>query len=122
MDKNRYSLIVAGAGFSGVAAAVTAARQGLNVLLIEQGNCAGGAAANCLVNPFMPYWTKIDGKTQNLSAGFFTEIINELKAAKSRNVLSLIEVKCSIGARADLDRPTITTIENKENFAKYLSE
>lgn len=83
MDKNRYSLIVAGAGFSGVAAAVTAARQGLNVLLIEQGNCAGGAAANCLVNPFMPYWTKIDGKTQNLSAGFFTEIINELKAAKA---------------------------------------
>ncbi len=40
----------------------------------------------------------------------------ELNKAKVKNELSLIEVKCSIGARADLGRPTTTALENKENF------
>ena len=44
----------------------------------------------------------------------------ELKAAKARNELSLIEVKCSIGARNDLGRPTTTALENKQNFMEYL--
>ena len=51
----QYDLIVAGGGFSGAAAAIAAARRGMNVLLIEKGNCFGGAAVNCLVNPFMYY-------------------------------------------------------------------
>ena len=38
----------------------------------------------------------------------------ELEAAKLRNELILIEVKCSTGARADLGRPTTTSRENKE--------
>ena len=50
----------------------------------------------------------------------FESLDDELKKAKSRNELSLIEVKCSIGARADLGRPTTTAIENKENFMRYL--
>lgn len=50
----------------------------------------------------------------------FEGLDDELKKAKSRNELSLIEVKCSIGARADLGRPTTTAIENKENFMRYL--
>ena len=44
----------------------------------------------------------------------------ELEAAKNRNELSLIEVKCSIGARDDLGRPTTTALENKQNFMEYL--
>ena len=43
-----------------------------------------------------------------------------LEEAKSRNELSLIEVKCSIGARDDLGRPTTTAMENKQNFMEYL--
>lgn len=50
----------------------------------------------------------------------FEKLDEELKYAKERNELSLIEVKCSIGAREDLGRPTTTAIENKENFMKYL--
>ena len=53
-------------------------------------------------------------------ADSFESLDRELKAAKDRNSLSLIEVKCSIGARADLGRPTTTAIENKENFMRYL--
>ncbi len=44
----------------------------------------------------------------------------ELEAAKARNELSMIEVKCSIGARDDLGRPTTTALENKQNFMEYL--
>ena len=52
-----YDIIVAGGGFAGVGAAVAAARMGRSVLLIEEKGCLGGAAANSLVLPFMPYYT-----------------------------------------------------------------
>ena len=45
-----------------------------------------------------------------------------LDVAKEANALSFIEVKSSIGARADLGRPTTTAIENKNNFMSYLKE
>lgn len=50
----------------------------------------------------------------------FDDLDQELEAAKRKNELSLIEVKCSIGAREDLGRPTTTAIENKQNFMEYL--
>lgn len=50
----------------------------------------------------------------------FDDLDRELELAKGRNELSLIEVKCSIGARDDLGRPTTTAIENKQNFMEYL--
>ena len=52
----------------------------------------------------------------------FDDLDRELETAKTRNELSLIEVKCSIGARDDLGRPTTTAIENKEGFMEYLKE
>lgn len=51
----------------------------------------------------------------------FDDLDRELAAAKHRNELSLIEAKCSIGAREDLGRPTTTALENKRNFMEYLS-
>lgn len=50
----------------------------------------------------------------------FEKLDQELAAAKEREMLSFIEVKCSIGAREDLGRPTTTAGENKENFMEYL--
>ena len=40
-----YDVIVVGGGFSGAAAAIAAAREGVTVLLNEKANCLGGAAA-----------------------------------------------------------------------------
>ncbi len=51
----------------------------------------------------------------------FEALDRELEAAKSRNELSLIEVKCSIGAREDLGRPTTTALENKQSFMGYIA-
>ena len=75
----KYDVAVIGGGFSGVAAALAAAREGASVLLVEKGNCLGGAAAHCLVNPFMYYSTKIDGVRRDLAAGLFTTIHNKMQ-------------------------------------------
>ena len=50
----------------------------------------------------------------------FADLDRELEIAKGRGELGLIEVKCSIGAREDLGRPTTSALENKENFMEYL--
>ncbi len=50
----------------------------------------------------------------------FEDLDKELEVAKGRNELSLIEVKCSIGARENLGRPTTTAHDNKQNFMEYL--
>ena len=49
----------------------------------------------------------------------FGDLERELKKARKRKKLSLIEVKCAIGSRQNLGRPT-TAIENKEKFMEYL--
>ena len=46
----------------------------------------------------------------------------ELLKAKAREGLSFIEVKCALGARSDLGRPTTTPSENKEAFMDHLRE
>ena len=45
-----------------------------------------------------------------------------LQEAKSSDSLCLIEVRCAIGARNDLGRPTTTALENKISFMKFLKE
>ena len=77
-----FDVIVVGGGLTGTAAAIASARQGMNVLLIEQSGFLAGAAGNCLVNPFMPYSTRMDvngeKKEVALSAGLFREITDRL--------------------------------------------
>lgn len=46
----------------------------------------------------------------------YKKLNRELRQAKEREGLSFIEVKCSIGARDNLGRPTTTAKENKENL------
>ena len=52
----------------------------------------------------------------------FDDLDKELKLAKKRAELSLIEVKCSIGARDDLGRPTTTAVQNKIAFMQELNK
>ncbi len=49
--------------------------------------------------------------------GDLDRILNEVKEKKE---LTFIEVKCGIGSRADLGRPTTTAIENKNAFMASL--
>lgn len=53
-EKRHYDVIVCGGGVAGVAAAVTAAKQGFSTLLIEKSNILGGLATLGRINLFVP--------------------------------------------------------------------
>ena len=81
-----YDVIVVGGGFTGCAAAVSAARLGKKTLILEASGFLGGAASNCLIFPLMPYSTSVtdsDGnkKRHYLSRGFLAEIVGDLQAS-----------------------------------------
>lgn len=50
----------------------------------------------------------------------FENLDKEIYTVKNKNELCLIEVKCAIGARDDLGRPTTTPIDNKTSFMNNL--
>ncbi|WP_448377272.1 FAD-dependent oxidoreductase [Fervidobacterium sp.] len=70
-----YDVAIFGGGIAGVSAAVTAAREGKNVILIEQSTVIGGNATGGLVNPFMRFWLN----NEILCGTFFKELLEELR-------------------------------------------
>jgi len=52
--KKKYDVIVCGGGVAGVAAAVSAAKNGLSTLLLEKSNILGGLGTLGLINLFVP--------------------------------------------------------------------
>lgn len=70
----------------------------------------------------LPAVARACGYPYAASVNNFNDLDKELSNAKTRNELCLIEVKCSIGARDNLGRPTTTALENKQNFMDYLNE
>ena len=77
INVKKYNLIVVGGGIAGVAAAVSAAREGISVLLIEQSGSLGGELSNALVYPFMKHF--MYGGKRMLSDGIFTEMKKRFK-------------------------------------------
>lgn len=69
-------LLVVGGGPSGVCAAIAAARMGVKVMIIEQGNCLGGMATRGLVGPFMTCYDRYG--EQMIIKGIFEEIVDRL--------------------------------------------
>ena len=67
-------IVIAGAGPSGISAALAAARQGFKVLLLEQTGALGGMATSGLVPMFAP---SSDG-IRVLYGGIFPEIHEEM--------------------------------------------
>ena len=62
----KYDIIVAGSGPSGISAAVSAARKGVKVLMIEYGNSVGGISTSGLMSHF----------TGNVGSRLYDEILS----------------------------------------------
>ena len=69
----------------------------------------------------LPAVARACGYPSAVSVDTFEALDAALAEAKARRGLSFIEVKSSIGARADLGRPTTTAIENKRAFMAHLA-
>ena len=82
--KNKYELIVIGGGFAGVGAAIAAARQGVDVLLVDKNGYLSGSASMSYVNPFMGEFRikTEEGGERNfvVNAGIFEEIRQDLNS------------------------------------------
>ena len=70
-------VVVCGGGPAGLCAAVAAAQEGADTLLIERYGFLGGMATAGLINPFMPYYTG----GEQIIEGLFQQIIDRLDAA-----------------------------------------
>ena len=68
----------------------------------------------------IPAIAKACGYAHAATAATAEELDAALAEAKERGALCLIEVKCAIGARPDLGRPTTTPQENKRAFMDRL--
>lgn len=73
-------IVVIGGGPSGVCAAISAARMGLKVLIVEQGGCFGGMATRGLVGPFMTCYDRTGERM--ILKGLFSEIVDRLVERK----------------------------------------
>ena len=71
-----YDIIIAGGGTAGIAAAISAAKTGLNVLVVEKNSFLGGSMTGALVMPMMKNMLKTG---ENLSGNIVTEIMQELE-------------------------------------------
>lgn len=129
--KEKYDLIVCGGGFAGTAAAIAAARSGIDVLLIEKSGFLSGTAGNCLINPFMPFYTNINGSKTDLSAGLFSEILSKLTALEGLHKngltfnLELLKLVLDRMARESgvtvLFHTYITGLEKEDRYIRSIS-
>ncbi len=74
--RDKYDVFVAGGGSAGIAAAVTASRQGVRVFLAEAHSCFGGMATAGLVPVFMQFGDGVNF----LAGGFGQEIYDKMLA------------------------------------------
>ena len=78
MEQIRKDVVVVGGGPGGFAAAVTAARAGAKVLLVERNGYLGGQLGSGL--PFLAFW---DLKKRQVIAGIAEEYVERLEKAKA---------------------------------------
>ncbi|MBN2570833.1 MAG: FAD-dependent oxidoreductase [Ignavibacteriales bacterium] len=73
--KNKYDVIVAGAGIAGICAAIKSQKLGAETLLIERYSFLGGMSSAGMVTPLMKYWFK----DKILVKGVFEDLQNEMR-------------------------------------------
>lgn len=74
--RHRVDVLVAGGGPAGMAAAVTAARQGRQVMLIEGQNCLGGSGTAGMLPVFMAFGDSV----HFYAGGFGREVYDRMEA------------------------------------------
>ena len=79
--KEAYDLVVCGGGFAGFSTAYSAAREGLQVIIIERNGSLGGVGTDGLVNHILGERYYENGEAKTCVAGLFAEIEKNLLQA-----------------------------------------
>ncbi len=93
----------------------------IHVLLNNNAHESVGGMPTAAGSVDLPAVAKACGYPHVLTARTAAELETALRDAKECRELSFLEVKCAIGARADLGRPTTSAIENKNAFMSFLN-
>lgn len=104
--------------------AVLGARKPANIVHIVINNGAHetvGGQPTAMADVDLVAIAKGCGYPNAVSVDNFADLDSALAAAKEKNELSFIEVKCAIGARENLGRPTTTAQQNKVSFMEFLN-
>ncbi len=107
------------------AMAVLGARKPKNLVHIVINNGAHetvGGQPTAMASVDLVMVAKGCGYPYAVSVDSFEALDRELAAARQEKGLRLLEVKCAMGAREDLGRPTTTAKENKEAFMARLKK
>ncbi len=81
--KTNYDLIIIGAGPAGIAAALAAARSGIDTLLVERYGCVGGGMTSMYIRPFLGSVTNINiGREIEQNVNVYCDRMSNVEAAK----------------------------------------
>ncbi len=106
--RENYDVIVVGGGIAGVSAAVTAARKGATVLLIEKTVNLGGLATNGLISWYEPL---CDGEGKQMLSGMAEELLKLSIRHSFDNLSSQWGGSCGESGRyATLFSPTVFSL------------
>ena len=89
-------IVVCGGGTAGAFAAIAAAREGRDVLLIEQFGCLGGTATNGLVTPVMSTHTPGDRQCSYLSVELRDRLCARGSGDKKGRLFDPMALKCEL--------------------------
>ena len=93
----------------------------VHVLLNNNAHESVGGMPTAAGSVDLPAVAKACGYPRVLTARTAAELETALREAKESRELTFLEIKCAIGARADLGRPTTSAIENKNAFMSFLN-
>lgn len=94
--ETRYTtdVLVTGGGAAGVAAAVSCARMGKRVLLVERGGCFGGVGTTGMVPSFAPFTDGVNLLAGGVGAEIRSHVSLELPITHSWATIQTEELKC----------------------------
>lgn len=94
----------------------------VHILINNESHETVGGQPTAMGSVDLPVVAAACGYSTVFCARNFDELDAALESAKSADSLCFIEVKCAIGARDDLGRPTTTARENKQSFMEFLAK
>lgn len=92
----------------------------VHILINNEAHESVGGIETAMGNVDLPMVARACGYETAESVSDISDLIEKLELISQSRKLTFLEIKCQIGSRKDLGRPTGSAIENKQAFMKML--